>query len=647
MPRARTSIIVAMASLVATLLAGAPGQAADPAAFEVGVAVRNIDPCVGCPQYLGGFGYGDPVDGSGVHDPLEVRAMAIANGAGELIAFAIVDTQGYFAGNQEGPWGNRDARIAAAEGIGALGFDVTAANIIVSSTHSHAAPTIMGIWGTTDPDYLKQVYQATVDALVDAASHLRPANLYAGMGDIATVTISGLTQTDGYQGWRADGDTPVLWARDPDTGATIGLYANVPTHADIVNGVDDHLISADHIGVERSILDEDLGGVSVVAMGTLGRQETIVQVDGLEEAANVGAFVANEIERALAGSTPITTDTLAAAEQYVLVPATNPALAALNLANVAADAAGGVTGDPIATHCIPGIDICTIDRAFLPPYAAGPAFGTWITAFRIGDIVYATEPGEAFPEVSTGIRKAFNGPDVRVIGMAQDQLGYYYPPETFPFTFVNDSDHHIYNASLLLGEVNVQAHALNAVALGFTPALVHETNQFDDSSQAMRAGVQFFPVPRESADPTILFDARTSESVLGALTSGLLGPADSPQSIAWDFGDGETATSGQSIAHTYAAPGTYKVTATVTGSDGKTSTWVQEVVVDPPLAAVVSFGAGSVTAGISGGQGTILAAHWKFSDSSTANGITVPHPAGTTGEVTVTDGAGNQATASF
>ena len=646
----RSARVLAAAACLALLLPGTPGRAVTPALFRVGVAVRDITPCVGCPQYLGGFGYGDPVDGSGAHDPLQVRAMAIASGR-DMLLFAIVDTQGYFAGNQEGSWGSRDARIAAAKAIAALPgeFDVTEKNIIVSSTHSHAAPTIMGIWGTTDPAYLQQVYQGTVDALVDAASHLRPAHLYTAVGDIATVTISNVTQTDGYQGWRADGETPVLWARDPATAETIGLYANVPTHADIVNGVGGHVISADHIGVERRILDDDLGGTAVVAMGTLGRQETIVQVDGLEEAENVGRYVANEIERALAHARPITDPTLAAAEQYVLVPATNPALAALNAGNMAADPLGEVTGDPIGSHCVgAGVDICTIDRAILPPYSAGAAFGTWFTAFRIGDIVYASEPGEAFPEVSTAMRRVFNGPDVYVIGMAQDQLGYYYPPETVPWTVVNNSDHHIYNASLLLGEANVYAHALNALALGYTPAPVHETSQIDDPEAMRRVGVQFFPLAREQDDPTFMFDVRWSNSALGELTMGALGPGDNPTEIAWDFGDGQTATTGQGhIPHTFPGPGIYVVTATVQGPTGP-STWIQKVIVDPPLGALVTASGGLLSVAASGGTGELLAAHWSFDDGSTAEGITVSPPAGATGgSVTAVDSAGNRASASF
>ena len=44
-------------------------------------------------------------------------------------------------------------------------------------------------------------------------------------------------------------------------------------------------------------------------------------------------------------------------------------------------------------------------------------------------------------------------------------------------------------------------------------------------------------------------------------------------SYAWAFGDGETSTQGPTTTHTYAAPGTYKVTLAVSDSMGRTSTF--------------------------------------------------------------------------
>ena len=615
---------------------------AEPAQFSVGFAVRSVDPsgCTECRpegQFLGGFGYDDPVTVE--HDPLEVRAMAISNGT-KTVELAIVDTQGWFSGYQEGPWGSHNARENAAATLG-----LTAGDIIISSTHSHAAPTIMGIWGTTDPAYLEYVHDQTVDALVAAGSTLRPAELLAAEAEVSDTIISGVTQYDGYQGWRVDGDTPILWARDPVTKATLGLYANVPVHADIVNGVGLDLMSADHIGVERRLLDEDLGGTSVIAMGTLGRQEATVQTDGIAAAERVGSYVANEIERALAHATPITDGTVASAEQYVLVPGTNPLLAALNYGNAA----------PGCPCPLPGVDTWTIDRALTPPYLVGAAFGTWITALRIGDLVYASEPGEAFPETSTAIGRAFGGDvDVRVVGMAQDQLGYYYPPEAYPFTFINASDHQIYNASLLIGEVNVHAHAVNALALGLNPTPNHETIQWDDPQSILESGVQWFPNRREGAAPTVELTAYTSEAGYTTIDSGLtldnldIIPSECPTSVSWSFGGSASSGGcGQIVSHTFAGPGEYEVTASVVDPrTGNTITWTATLIVDEPLVATVDVAGDVLTAGVIGGQGTILAAHWTFDDATTAEGIIVTKPGGH-GTVEVVDGAGNHATTSF
>ncbi|MGH2795333.1 MAG: hypothetical protein ACRDKG_13635 [Actinomycetota bacterium] len=324
------------------------------------------------------------------------------------------------------------------------------------------------------------------------------------------------------------------------------------------------------------------------------------------------------------------------------MPGTNPLLAALNYGNAAPNCPCDVAG--VAW---------TIDRALTPPYLVGAAFGTWITALRIGDVVYATQPGEGFPEVSTAIRKAFGGIEVRIVGMAQDQLGYYYPPETYPFTFTNPTDHHIYNASLLLGEINVHAHVLNAAALGLNPMPNHETNQFDDPLSTLEVGMQWFPARREGVSPTFELTAYTSEAaytdLVPAVTLDNLGEGgECPTTIMWSFGPATTGGGcGQIVSHTFPGPGSYEVTATtIDPRTGNPVSWTSTLIVNEPLAATVSIAGDTLTAGVSGGQGTILAAHWTFDDTTTASGLIVTKP-GAHGTVEVVDGAGNHATAAF
>src|SRR3954454_15362556 len=175
------------------------------AIFRVGTAVEDITPARDHPQYLGGFGQMDKPT-SNVHDPLQVRAFAISNGK-TLVEFAIVDTQGWFAGYQEGPYGHSDARQQAASYLAKHGFPgTTEANFIVSSTHSHAAPTIMGIWGPTDVSYLKHVHDQTVKALETAAGNLHPAELWTASADSSAIDGTNVSQTDIYDGYDVDGD---------------------------------------------------------------------------------------------------------------------------------------------------------------------------------------------------------------------------------------------------------------------------------------------------------------------------------------------------------------------------------------------------------------------------------------------------------
>src|SRR5207248_5477706 len=119
------------------------------------------------------------------------------------------------------------------------------------------------------------------------------------------------------------------------------------------------------------------------------------------------------------------------------------------------------------------------------------------------------EPGEAFPEVSRAIRDEISGAAaVHVVGMAQDQLGYYWPPEEAPATTVtNDSDHLQYNSSVGLADLTVQAASSIASSLGFDSTFVHPTPMQEDSSARSKPGVQFFAVAPGMSGLTLTVDS--------------------------------------------------------------------------------------------------------------------------------------------
>lgn len=124
-------------------------------------------------------------------------------------------------------------------------------------------------------------------------------------------------------------------------------------------------------------------------------------------------------------------------------------------------------------------------------------------------------------------------------------------------------------------------------------------------------------------------------------------------SYGWDFGNGTLGT-GATATGTYAAPGTYTVTLTVTDDDGATGATTQQVVVpDVPPNQVPTAAFTATTSPLSvavngsasaDADGTIVSYDWDFGDGNVATGATASNTyaaAGTyTVSLTVTDDDG-------
>jgi hypothetical protein len=164
--------------------------------------------------------------------------------------------------------------------------------------------------------------------------------------------------------------------------------------------------------------------------------------------------------------------------------------------------------------------------------------------------------------------------------------------------------------------------------------------------------IQFYSNRAESDDPTMSLYGTAKTAQDASSQSKTIGSSAGSQdnAIAWDFGDGTTDVKpkGTRFDHTFPGPGTYRVQASVTDNLGTTYRWVQTVRIDPPLETGVdqhtADGNVQLTAQATGGHEDVLAAHWTFSDGSSADGATVTAPAGADhASVTIVDGAGNTA----
>ncbi len=156
--------------------------------------------------------------------------------------------------------------------------------------------------------------------------------------------------------------------------------------------------------------------------------------------------------------------------------------------------------------------------------------------------------------------------------------------------------------------------------------------------------------PPEPAADSGLRQQRGRSSTVALDASASTDPDGTIASYAWDFGDGTTGTGG-TTSHTYAPPGGYDVTLTVTDDRGGSATVTERVTVaanQAPVARITSSVDRLVVA-LDGttstdADDTIVSYAWDFGDGTTGTGATTSHTYADDGtytvRLTVTDGQG-------
>jgi neutral ceramidase len=219
-----------------------PARAAEPGALQAGAAKVDITPAADAALPMSG--YASRKEGfKGIHDHIYARAIVLSDGAttAALVSWELI-------GVPDKTWEEISQRVSREIGI-------RPEYLLLTAVHDHSAPAPFGLYGNDAPKsavYMKQVADATLEAIRKAKANLQPAKIGIGTGK-AYVNINRreYSEASGWSlGFNLDGpsDKTVTVVRfDALSGKPIALLVNYAVHA-VVMGPENYQISGDLAG---------------------------------------------------------------------------------------------------------------------------------------------------------------------------------------------------------------------------------------------------------------------------------------------------------------------------------------------------------------------------------------------------------------
>jgi hypothetical protein len=412
--------------------------------------------------WMAGYDNNRPV--MGMKDDLYVRAVVFRQGDTTL-AILTLDAVGLFY----------DEQVRIQDKVNAQRPGEVDA-VFVQSTHTHEAPDTMGQWGYVDPfvglqhgpgrndEYMEKIRTEGAAAIVEALDNLVPVEVKVGQ---IHVGVDGLVR-DSRDPFIVNDAVTAIALDDQETGEAVATIMNWGNHPEILDSRN-NFMSTDFVGPARDALENGLpetathparparGGVGVYWQGAVGG---LLGPNGFEITGRDGTVYNNDEK------------TFARCNAYGELLA--------ELAFQALDEGETLARTPlrfsVKSYTAPvenavfhvGLFNGWFDRAlynFDQAKAIGgdnvPNLKTAVAVVHLGDIGFATAPGELFPELFVGfdpsqshgrdtidpenpnppdLTKAPAGPYIQELvdarfafpmGLCQDETGYLVPPYDF------------------------------------------------------------------------------------------------------------------------------------------------------------------------------------------------------------------------
>jgi neutral ceramidase len=409
--------------------------------LQAGAAVVEITPGAGIA--MGGYGARQGVS-TGMHDPLNVRVLVLADGATRLV-LAVCDLVGVPA-----------ELVNAARAIIARDTGIPAECVCISATHTHSGPLMQP--GTDEGDaYIAVTARKIAGAVQVALARLQPVSLKLATADVRTISQN-----------RRDPNGPiettvkVLLVAPPAPAPAVATVVNYACHATVLE-YDNLLYSADFPGQAAGVVEQALGGACIYMQGTCGDINPAWMRHDFAEIARVGgllgaaaARVGHELRPLGEGlqtinlswseATPtepapgtlLSDVRLGAAQRFLDLPRRPlPPLDEIEREMAALEQKLAAAPDDVATRRAvrPRLNQLRMDRAQKQrdPAQPGDTERVELQAFRISaECAVAMLPGEFFVEIGHGIEQAAGMQHLLLCGYANAAIGYIATADQFP-----------------------------------------------------------------------------------------------------------------------------------------------------------------------------------------------------------------------
>lgn len=421
---------VRSAGVVVCLVSFSSASAAE--TLLAGFAEVDITPALdgGKPVYIAGYGMNRKAEG--VHDPIMARTVVLTRGS-ERIALVSVDLIGL--------------QYPAVKEIRSRLADFR--YVMVSSTHNHEGPDVIGIWGRgpfhrgVDEAYVELVIEKVAAAVKQAASMLAPVT--AAYGTAEDETLLGDSRLPVVK----DGVLRVVRLNKAGTAAPAVLLVQWNCHPEAL-GSRNRMLTADFPQATVAALKKQYGCDVLYLTGAVGglmappRGGVVKDAAGKElqegdyEYARVyGEQVAALAARAIDAAEPLALAPFAVSAKTIAVPVENPLYRLARAMGVVKRPATVWTGNFQQFG-----DPMTLETKSLPS-----AVESEVAYLRLGQLHVACIPGEIYPELVYGrfqqpVDPGADYPDAPLeptvaglmpgkkwllLGLANDEIGYIIP----------------------------------------------------------------------------------------------------------------------------------------------------------------------------------------------------------------------------